>query len=139
MRQVNWDTWLIEWAEVLIDMPHIWGQTDCLSLVSRALIIMYGYDVMELPKWDSREGLIGVVEAAGGPVELARQFGYRIPRRRAMTGDVALVEGGDSVLGFSASMVVSHLIIVAAPERNIQAVPLKQLSSDAQIWRAYVN
>lgn len=130
---------VVEWACAVEGAPHRWGETDCLSLIRGLLAVAYERDVMELPRWDSRDGLIETVVGLGGAAAIASRFGCKVGRKRAYTGDVALIPGGDGDLGSAACVIVDQKLLVASPGAPIRFAPLRSLPPDVEIWRPRVS
>jgi hypothetical protein len=135
LREFNWEVTLNDWAIGRLGADHVWGVTDCVSLIGQALTIMYGYDVLALSPWDTRAGLITRVEAAGGVQALAAKHAHRVVRRRVYSGDIALLPELDQILGWAACVVAGGVYLLSTPGVPIYALRLNRLPANAEIWR----
>jgi len=41
MRRSNWDTALAAWAATVVGHPYTWGHTDCVTLATTAITVLY--------------------------------------------------------------------------------------------------
>lgn len=137
MKRVNnWDIRLGRWAESIRGEPFEWGVTDCGSLVSEAMNVIY--DDPGLPDID-RYGSIGEAvrthKEVGGVAGALRSAGAtEVPITYRQQGDVLV--GYDEEAGLpGAAIVVGSTAVVANEEEGVIVRPLAEFSDDVTVLR----
>lgn len=137
-RLRNWDVGLVVWAKQVLDLPFVWGETDCASLIRRAHRVMYGVDLFrEVAPWSSLLGARKAVEAYGGVEDAMRRLGAQaLPMAFARQGDVIVqAEALDDDFTGAAFLMVSGRLLSANPDTGVRLFPRSSLSPEARLLR----
>jgi len=125
MRQRYWRRELVEWAASVKDQPYVWGETDCIALVRRALQIQFGEDLFPvLPMWSSPQDALRMwsgVKADGGYEALFTTMGAMLvsPRSQPSWPMGSILVGEDEEgTGFLAFGIYVEPITVQSDEKN---------------------
>lgn len=132
-RRRNWGHRLVMWQKEVLGEPFVWGETDCGSLVWRALHEMYRSPPIEgaVPAYESAQdarrahletGGVGPVLRRGGAEEVGLNF--------ARQGDVLVGVGGPGELP-GAAVVVERHFVVTDEEEGVSRRRLRDLRLEA--------
>ena len=119
MKVDNYDYKLIEWVNIQLGKPYIWGETDCGSLVRKGLNIVYGKDCFGyILAWDSEVECRKIWDDLGGVDKAFLDFGARkIKGTFAQTGDVAILEIGKLL---TASVVIGSKLLFSSADKGVE-------------------
>jgi hypothetical protein len=147
MRLRNWDVRLVHFQTEVLGASFVWGETDCASLVRRALEVMYSPDDIplppKLPRWTTEAGALRAHKRFGG-VSGALEAGG------AQRASLAFVQQGDVLVGLDpaggvpgAAVVVQGGFLVASVELGVLRRRLRDLRrappAELEVWRPPVE
>lgn len=121
MKSFNWDHKLVRFAERERGRDYIWGETDCASLVQRALQVIYDEDKFpDAPGWTTEIG----AKRAIRKVENVRDY---VLNHGGVKADDNFKSSGDIVYGLSNQngmpglgiVVDVNKILTSAPNRGV--------------------
>lgn len=142
-RRPDWDVRLVRLQDDVLGEPFRWGETDCASIVRRALAAMYPEGEVPLPsappEYEDRRGAGRAYVESGGVAAMLEAGGAeRVDLNFARQGDVlvGLAEQG----GFpGGAVVVEEHFLVASEEEGVVRRPLRALRleepDDVEVWR----
>lgn len=121
MRHRDWDMRLHRAVDELVGEPFRWGETDCASVVIRAVEAIYPPDDVPLPRDqpsydDEGAALRAHAETGGVGPALEAEGAERVPLAFARSGDVLV--GLDPQGGVPGAAVVVGPRYVVASERD---------------------
>jgi cell wall-associated NlpC family hydrolase len=141
-RQPNWDGRLVRWAKGLRGTPHLYGVSDCLTLVVGAVDAMTGTP-LPLPAderkytdaWGARKATKAAVRKYGSFA--AALCAYGLVDVGGMTvarsGDVLVWETQHDTLLPATAIVVGRVVLLTAEDSGAYSVPLSQMLDDATV------
>lgn len=131
MRVFNWDHKLVRFAEQERGRSYEWGETDCASLVRRAMDIMYGEDKFpNAPNWTTEVG----AKRALGKIDNVNQCiidigGEDVHKNFRRNGDI--VTGIDNNENFPGmGVVVDVEVLTSSPEYGVYLARLNNMNVD---------
>lgn len=134
MRVPNGDAVLRAWAVTLLGADYVWGQSDCLSLVTAGLQQLYPVP-LPLPTYPSkRAALRALVDTPSLITDTLRALGatpYVLPF--AQTGDV-LVPPVD-LLEPTVLLCLGGMSLTASPALGVHLAPTLALPPATRAWR----
>jgi hypothetical protein len=140
-RIPNWPVALGNLARELIGQPFVWGETDCVSIVRKATIAMYGEDIAK-PYIDvtykTKIGAVRAFKKIGTIGNIIEKVGCReVPLHLTRDGDFLLFEPNGEQYENMATRMGSRWILAVPEENTIKAVKLNMLQFGPEYARAY--
>lgn len=104
-RLKDWDIRLMKFAQNQLCEPFVWGQTNCVALVARALDSMYGTTLHADNAADYE------TELRAAKLSLKRETRRRLIALGAQPVDPNFVQRGDIVIGFEYPYECTHVVL----------------------------
>lgn len=137
MRRVrNWDCLAVEWAIQQVGKPFVWGETDCASLLTGMLGVMYR-KLPPLPRYASLRDAMDIWEQTGGVKPVLLEWGSQpLPTvAYANTGDVLIASPRDDEPFDAVMPVITDKYLFTEPNNTVQLIPLANVPVDAVPYR----
>lgn len=137
-RVLNWDIKLMELALAVVGQPFTWGETDCASLVRRAMTEMYGEDPWAgaFAGYDSLLSAQKALRDSGGVAAQLRALkAEEIPRNFLQQGDVLIAPPLGEDFADNVFLMVGDQLLSATVEEGVVMRPLGTASEEAYILR----
>lgn len=114
----DWRRRMVAFSDCVRGEAWSWGETDCVSLVRRALADACEEDPLaDAPGWTTRIGALRAASRTGGLAAALRAFGAtEMPTTAVLTGDVLVMPLG-RLDGFS------HAALMVGPSRALTSDP----------------
>ena len=140
-RVRNWDNALLAWQNSILGSDFVWGETDCVSLMLKALEVMYGEPVIEhegvLDYSNKQQALRALSSFPEPPQVLLSAGASEVSMSYAQNGDIiyghATEEDDGPFPGLA--VVVDHGAVISDPEKQVQRRLLRHVNPDAPLFR----
>lgn len=130
-RELNWDTRLHAWGLRELGRPFQLGETDCASLVRRAMLLIYGVDQFaNVPLYETAPEALQVLHATGGVKAALLAVGaIECPITMARAGDVIITDAKqeDDITDNSFVCLSAHEALRTNPGEPVSLIPISQL------------
>lgn len=138
-RVLNWDVRLVEFAREVRGQPYVWGETDCATLVRRALTVMHGEDPLpdDVGAWTTRIGALRVAGRTDVEDALYRAGGWEVRPPYATAGDVALAQphGQGDPLPTLSVLLPRGKVLTSTPQLGVAVLARDSLDPGTRYFR----
>lgn len=138
-RVANWDVKLREFARANIGRTFVWGDTDCVSLVRRALIVIYDEDILgpAVPgDWSTKTGALRAYTKIDSFHASITAIGFaEIPKSVFRDGDI-LVSPGERMENM-AMMMGSRIVNCNHNTGQVEIKDVDLAREDLKAYRFY--
>lgn len=134
-RVPNWNVELVLLAKRLIGADFVWGETDCVSVVRKALVAMYGEDIAAPHigvTYTTKTGAVRAFNKIGSVVGIIEDTGgVEIPLCRARDGDIIVFPKGDGGFENLAVKMGGTWVVASAEIGKLIGTKIFHLDDDA--------
>jgi len=139
MRARNWDAALLAWADTVLGAPYVWGRTDCVSLATTAITVMYPALAGDprLVLWPTKFAALRarVTQPTLLPDRLAALGAAPVPLGFLQAGDLLVPPAAAAEEEPAVLVSLGATVLSTHPDTGVGRVPARHLWPGTVPWR----